>query len=162
MKMTTIIAIGLLLFVGMFCLKTGQHLLNWQRAKNVAPYCEYNLKALWVVSRHCSVRFGTPFPPPLETVQTFVDSGQPILLTPRISEYLGYPHHEGMHVDFRGTLICARDPKYALKMAKMSQNLPYEPSYQWCPDRRTLAYCPYCGLAVLLDGKIEKRSLPKP
>lgn len=84
------------------------------------------------------------------------------MLTSKTSTYLGMAGQEGVNQDFRGILICPRDPNYHLKLAKMSQNLPYEPSYQWHPDERTLAYCPYCGLAVLLDGKLEKRASPKP
>lgn len=162
MRVSVAVTIGIGLFLLAFGFKTGQHLLRWQMETNIVPYCEYNLKALWVVARHCSVKYRLQFPPPLKTVQTFVDTGQTILLTPRISDYLGYQHQEGVHVDFRGILICIRDPKYPLKIAKMSQNLPYKPSYFWCPDSRALAYCPYCGLAVLLDGKIEKREASKP
>jgi len=160
-RVKSAVVIGLCLFVGAFSLKTGQNLLAWWQATHIVPSCDYNLKAVWIVARHCSVKYRLQFPPPLKTVQTFADSGQNILLTPRISAYLGLIGGEGGHLDFRGTLICVRDPKYSLKMAKMSQNLPYEPSYLWCPDTRTLAYCPYCGLAVLLDGKLEKRALSK-
>jgi hypothetical protein len=160
MRASTAVLIGLCLFVIAFGLKTGQHLLEWWRAAWIAPYCDYNLRALWVVARHCSVRFRLQFPPPLKTVQIFVDSGQPLLLTPKTSTYLGMAGQEGVQQDFRGILICPRDPKYHLKLAKMSQNLPYQPSYQWLPNGHTLAYCPYCGLAVLLDGKLEKRTLP--
>lgn len=162
MRASVAIVVGICLFLLTFGFKTGQHLLRWRRETDIASYCEYNLKALWVVARHCSVKYRLQFPPPLKTIQTFVDTGQTILLTPQISDYLGYQHHEGVHLDFRGILICARDPKYPLKIAKMSQNLPYEPSYLWCSDPRILAYCPHCGLAVLMDGRLEKRGSAKP
>jgi len=160
MKVSTVIVTGVCLCIGVFCLKTGQHLFEWRRMARIIPYCDYNLKAVWVVARHCSIKYQMQFPPPLKIVQDFSDSGDAILVTPRTSIYL--QSEAGVALDFRGILICVRDPKYPLKMAKMSQNLPYEPSYLWCPDTRTLAYCPYCGLAVLLDGKLEKRGAPKP
>jgi len=161
MRASIALVVGICLFLAIFSVKTGQHFVGWWKATNISSYCEYNLKALWVVARHCSVKYRLQFPPPIKTVQTFVDSGQSILLTPRASTYLGFLGQEGVTVDFRGTLICARDPGFLLKLAKMSQNLPYEPSYIWHPDARTLAYCPYCGLAVLLDGKLEKREASK-
>lgn len=162
MRESTALLVGICLFLTAFSIKTGQHLGKWWRAINLSPQCEYNLKALWVVARHCSIKYRLQFPPPIKVVQTFVDSGQSILLTPRTSTYLGLLGQEGVAIDFRSTLICTLDPDYLLKLAKMSQNLPYEPSYLWCPDSRTLAYCPYCGLAVLLDGKLERRGTTKP
>lgn len=162
MKTKAVISIGICLFVGTFGLKTGQYTIEWLKEVHIVPSCDYNLKAVWVVARYLSVKYRLQFPPPLKTVQAFADSGQAILLTPKTFDYLGLKGLEGAYMDFRGILICVRDPKYSLKMAKMSQNLPYEPSYLWQPDRRTLAYCPYCGLAVLLKGKLEKRSTPKP
>ncbi|MCS7266182.1 MAG: hypothetical protein NZ805_15295 [Armatimonadetes bacterium] len=162
MKAVTTIGIGMCLFIAAFGLKTGQHMIEWLGGIHIVPSCDYNLKAVWVVAHYLSVKYRLQFPPPLKTVQAFADSGQSILLTSKTSTYLGLMGQEGTHLDFRGILLCALDPKYSLKMAKMSQNLPYEPSYLWQPDRRTLAYCPYCGLAVLLEGKLEKRSTPKP
>ena len=162
MRVPVVVTVGICSFLITFGSKTGQHLFRWWRAIHIEPYCEYNLKALWIVSRKCSVRYRVQFPPPLKLVQDFVDSGETILLTPRISGYLGLAGREGTEIDFRGSLICVRDPNYPLKIAKMSQNLPYEPSYLWHPDARTLAYCPYCGLAVLLDGKLERRDTTKP
>jgi hypothetical protein len=75
-----------------------------------------------------------------------------------MQKFLGLPiGWEGTYIDFRGILLCARDPDYLLKMAKMAQRLPYEPSYRWLPYANTLAECPYCRLAISLDGKLTAR-----
>jgi len=99
------------------------------------------------------------FPATIALVQRFwVDSGRSVLLTPDMQKFLDLPaFSEGTYMDFRGILLCARDPDYLLKMAKMAQGLPYEPSYRWLPDARTLAECPYCRLAISLDGKLIER-----
>ncbi len=129
-------------------------MLRW----GVATVCDFNLKALWVTTRHCSIRYRLPFPPTLKIVQTLVDSGYSLLLTSRTATYLGSFYREGDHVEFRGTLLCARDPNYSLKMAKMAQGLDYKPSYQWHPDARTLAYCPL-WLGSFVGWEIGKASL---
>ncbi len=157
MSSKTVVAVGVIAFLAPFGVKTAQYWLAWQKQVEIKPYCDYNLKALWVVARQCSVRYRLPFPPPLPLVQDFADSGQSVLITEKIANYLGLPYMGGGYTDFRGTLICAQDPDYLLKIAKMTQGLPYEPSYRWCPDERTLAECPYCHIAVLLDGRIERR-----
>lgn len=148
--------VGVSIFFAVFSIATGYLWFLWQRSDYILPACDYNLKALWVVARHCSVKYRLPFPPPQKVVQNFVDSGTSIFVTPRIASYLDLPFPEGS-IDFRGAFLCARDPSYLLKMAQMTQGLAYEPSYQWHPDAKTLAYCPYCRLAVLMDGKLEKR-----
>lgn len=163
MAIRHVIGIGIFAFLLPFLLHTGQGLWQWRQAwEEKEPSCEYNLKALWLLSRQVSRRYQLPFPPPFKAVKRYVEIRPSILLTRQISEYLGLGKLEGAYWTFDVILVCAKDPKYLLKMAKMSQNLPYEPSYRWHPDSRTLAYCPYCGLAVLMDGKLEKRTLPKP
>jgi len=154
-----VVGIGALLFLVTFALTTGRWWWNWQTQLKIEPACSYNLKALWVVARLCSVKDKVPFPPPLPLVQRFwVDSGRSVLLTPDMQKFLDLPaFSEGTYMDFRGILLCARDPDYLLKMAKMAQGLPYEPSYRWLPDARTLAECPYCRLAISLDGKLIER-----
>ena len=150
---------GVLIFLVTFGLATGRLWLRWQKGSVVNPACHYNLKALWLVARLCSVKDKVPFPPPLPFIQRFwVDSGRSVLLTPDMQKFLDLPAlSEGTYMDFRGILLCARDPDYLLKMAKMAQGLPYEPSYRWLPDARTLAECPYCRLAISLDGKLIER-----
>jgi len=159
-----IVGIGILIFLLPFALHTGQKWWQWKQYVEMEkePACDYNLKALWILSRHASNRYRLPFPPPFKVVKAYADRRPSILMTLQISEYLGIGKLEGGYWTFVGNWLCAKDPKYLLKMAKMSQDLDYEPSYLWCPDARTLAYCPYCGLAVLMDGKLEKRILPKP
>lgn len=147
-----IASIGIIAFLLSFALETGR---QWRG--QVKPACEYNLKALWLLSRHASIRFQYPFPPPYKFIRHIADSRQPVLLTRQTAEYLKMPQLAGVYANFDSILLCARDPDYLLKMAKMSQNLDYEPSYLWHPDAKTLAYCPYCKLAVLLDGRLEKR-----
>jgi hypothetical protein len=153
------LGIGALLFLVTFALTTGRWWWDWQTQLKIEPACSYNLKALWVVARLCSVKDKVPFPPPLPFIQRFwVDSGWSVLLTPDMQKFLDLPAlSEGTYMDFRGILLCARDPDYLLKMAKMAQGLPYEPSYRWLPDARTLAECPYCRLAISLDGKLIER-----
>ncbi|MFA0761229.1 MAG: hypothetical protein HZLCBSQH_001334 [Candidatus Fervidibacterota bacterium] len=154
-----VIVVGALIFLVTFCLATGRLWLRWQGESIVNPSCPYNLKALWFVARLCSVKDKVPFPPPLPFLQRFwVDSGREVLLTPDMRKFLDLPaFSEGTYMDFRGILLCARDPDYLLKMAEMTQGLPYEPSYRWLPDARTLAECPYCRLAILLDGNLTIR-----
>jgi len=163
MSVRRVVGIGILAFFLPLLWHTGRQW--WKGIKVVElekePACEYNLKALWLLSYRVSKRQQLPFPPSFKTVKAYIDTRPSILLTRQISEYLGLGKLEGAYWTFDAILVCAKDPKYLLKMAKMSQDLPYEPSYLWCPDTRTLAYCPYCGLAVLLDGKLEKRALPK-
>lgn len=159
MRFVHTLGIGIVIFFVAFIAATGRlwfiwHI--WQKTLQIEPNCAYNLKALWVVARHCSVKGRIPFPPPFKIVRNFIDSGESILITERIANYLG-EHSFGQYRDFRGILVCANDPKFLLKMAKMTQGLNYEPSYQWCPDARTLALCPFCRLAILLDGRLEKR-----
>ena len=162
MRVRAILLVGLFAFLIPFGFETGRYWIGWQSAEKIEPACDFNLKALWVIARHFSIRHRLPFPPPLKTIQKFIDSGYSILLTSKTASYLGSFYREGDYIEFRGILLCARDPNYSLKIAKMTQGLEYEPSYHWSPDARTLAYCPYCGLAVLMDGKLEKRTLPKP
>jgi len=159
-----VIGIGALLFLVAFAIATGRWWRDWQAQLKIEPACSYNLKALWVVARLCSVKDKTPFPPPLPFIQRFwVDAGREVLLTPDMQKFLELPAlFKGTYWDFRGILLCARDPDYLLKMAKMEQGLPYEPSYRWLPDARTLAECPYCRLAISLDGKLERRGTAKP
>ena len=154
-----VIAGGVLIFFVTFGLTTGRLWLRWQKGSTIEPDCSYNLKGLWIVARLCSVKDRFPFPPPLPIVQRFwVDSGREVLLTPDMQKFLGLPiGWEDTYINFRGILLCARDPDYPLKMAKMAQVLPYEPSYRWLPDARTLAECPYCRLAISLDGKLMAR-----
>jgi len=159
-----VISIGIFIFLFLFLWNTVGEIWGWRKGAELAKEisCEYNLKSIWILSQRYSRLYKVSFPPPFQAVKEYIEKRQSILLTKKISEYLGLGKLEGAYWTFDAILVCSKDPKYLLKMAKMSQDLPYEPSYQWCPDRRTLAYCPYCGLAVLLDGKIEKRSLPKP
>ncbi len=151
--------IGALAFLLPFGLKTGQRWRNWHIALDLIkqPTCRYNLKALFVVARLCSNEDRFPFPPPFHIIQGFwVDSGRPVLMTPEIGKFLGFVS-EGTYINFRGILLCARDPKYLLKGAMRAQGLPYEPSYRWRPDALTLAECPYCRLAITLDGRLRER-----
>lgn len=117
--------------------------------------CPYNLKTLWILSRKASRYYQIPFPPPIKLVKIMTQRS--FLLTEREADYLGISEQVYTYVDFPLSLICPRDPKYLLKVAMDSQGLDYQPSYLWHPDARTLAYCPYCRIAVLLDGRIEKR-----
>ncbi len=122
---------------------------------------DFSLKSLWFLSRQVSHHYRFPFPPPFKAVKAYVDKRPSVLMTRQIAKYLGFGHvagrTEGAYWTFDAILVCAKDPKYLPKMAKMIQSLDYEPSYRWQPDARTLAYCPFCRLAVLLDGKLEKR-----
>lgn len=154
-----VIVVGALIFLVTFCLATERLWLRWQGESIVNPSCPYNLKALWLVARLCSVKDKVPFPPPLPFLQRFwMDSGREVLLTPDMRKFLDLPaSSEGTDMDFRGILLCARDPDYLLKMAQMTQGLPYQPSYRWLPDARTLTECPYCRLAISLDGKLTTR-----
>jgi len=118
--------------------------------------CRYNLKALFILSRKLSKRYQVPFPPPVKLIK--MATKKMVMLTEREVNYLKISSEwVGTYVDFSLSLVCPRDPKYLLKVAMDGQGLDYEPSYIWHPDNHTLAYCPYCRLAVLLDGKIEKR-----
>ncbi len=159
MSVWKVISVGVLLFLITFGLTTGRLWLGWQEQSEIKPACRYNLKALWLVARICSVKDRVPFPPPLSIIQNYwVDPGREVFLTPDMVKFLRLPEFvEGSYWEFRGILHCARDPNYLLKMAQMAQGLPYEPSYRWLPDAKTLAECPYCRLAVSLDGKLVKR-----
>lgn len=164
MSTKRVVGIGIFCFLIVFTLYTGNIWWIWKHKFEIEKNsdCSYNLKALWLLSHRISKHYQLPFPPPFKIVKTYIERPRSILMTPQISEYLGLGKLEGGYYwTFIGILLCSKDPKYLVKMAKMSQNLNYEPSYIWHPDTRTLAYCPYCGLAVLLDGKLEKRALPK-
>jgi hypothetical protein len=117
--------------------------------------CSHNLRIVYVLSRRISQRYQLSFPPPIDMLKRSMRKS--ILLTQQEADYLGMSELEGVYIEFPLALICPRDPDYLYKVAMDSQGLDYEPSYIWHPDNRTLAYCPYCRLAVLLDGKIEKR-----
>jgi len=151
--------IAFLLFVICFLIATMWQIISKLPLEiNIGAYyiCRYNLKVIWILSQRISRRYQVSFPPPVELVKLTMN--KPILLTEREANYLGTSSEWiGAYVDFPLSLICPRDPKYLLKVAMDSQGLDYEPSYIWHPDNRTLAYCPYCRLAVLLDGKIERR-----
>ncbi|MFA0761234.1 MAG: hypothetical protein HZLCBSQH_001339 [Candidatus Fervidibacterota bacterium] len=149
--------VGALLFFGAYFFTTAWLIVRPMIWTYFEPYfaCRYNLKALWVLSQKVSRRYQAPFPPPVRWIK--MATKKTVMLTEREANYLGMSEWVGSYVDFPLSLICPRDPKYLLKVAMDSQGLDYEPSYLWHPDNRTLAYCPYCRLAVLLDGKIEKR-----
>jgi len=127
----------------------------WTYFESFYACSRYNLRSVWILSRKVSRRYQVPFPPPVELVK--VATKKTVLLTEQEANYLGMPEIAGNYFEFLLALICPRDPKYLLKVAMDSQGLDYQPSYIWHPDARTLAYCPYCRIAVLLDGKIEKR-----
>lgn len=158
MSVRCTLLIGIVIFLLPFAIETGRHWWRWTHPQ-LFPACGYNLKALWLLSRRVSSHYQLPFPPPLRVVKLhYIDSGSPLLVTQRMAEYLGMSQQSvGVYTDFRGILLCIREPTYLLKMARMSQGLDYEPSYLWQPDAKTLAFCPFCRLAVLLDGRIEKR-----
>lgn len=148
--------IGVLLFMASFFTATVWELAEewiWIRFEPFYVCQRYNLKALWVLSHRVSRRYQVPFPPPMELVKQATK--KPVLLTEREANYLGRPEATGIYIDFPLTFICPRDPGYLLKVAMDTQGLDYKPSYHWNPDRRTLAECPYCRLAVLLDGTME-------
>jgi len=66
-----VVGVGALLFLVTFAIATGRWWWNWQTQLKIEPACSYNLKALWVVARLCSVKDKMPFPPPLPLVQRF-------------------------------------------------------------------------------------------
>jgi len=151
--------IGGLLFTITFTFTTVWEItrpLVWIYFEYLYSCSRYNLKSLWVLSRKVSRLYQVPFPPSIKLVKQMTTKS--ILLTEREVNYLGMPKiFAGNYVDFPLTLICPRDPKYLLKVAMDIQGLDYEPSYIWYPDAQTLAYCPYCRIAVLLNGKLERR-----
>jgi len=159
MAIRRVIRIGILVFLFTLLWHTWRGLYQWRRAVELAkePSCEYNLKSLWLLSRQVSKHYQLPFPPPFKVVKAYADTRPSVLMTHQISEYLGLGKLEGGYWTFDLILLCARDPDYLLKMAEMTQGLPYEPSYRWLPDARTLAECPYCRLAILLDGNLTIR-----
>lgn len=148
---------GVSLFVVSFLITTVWELAREWVWTYFEPFyaCSYNLKGLWVLSQKVSRHYRVPFPPPFKLVKQSVKKS--VLLTERDANYLGFPEWAGSYMDFPLLLICPRDPDYLLKVAMDKQWLEYSPSYRWRPDARTLAECPYCRLAVLLDGRIEKR-----
>ena len=133
--------------------------VTWKEKSRVSESafsaCAYHLKSLWLISRRISDRYQTPFPPHFSHVSLLMRKS--FLITEREANYLGMPEISGTYMTFSGILICPNDPDYLFKLAMLEQGLSYQPSYQWRPDNRTLAYCPYCRMAVLLDGTIEKR-----
>ncbi len=160
-----VLLIGLVVLLTAFLVQTGYQWWLWKEKTKVAQEssCDYQLKALWLLSRKLCRERHIPFPPSFSIIQAYVDRRPSILMTRQISEYLFETDKlEGAYWQFALILICAKDPKYLVKVAKSMQHLPYQPSYLWHPDARTLAYCPYCGLAVLLDGKLERRGTTKP
>jgi len=165
MNTRKVTVVGFVIFGTVFALQTGYLWWQWKKGIELAKEssCDYQLKALWLLSRKLCNEYRLPFPPSFPTIQAYANRRPSVLMTRQISQYLfGTDKLEGGYWQFSLILICAKDPKYLMKVAKASQNLPYEPSYLWHPDARTLAYCPYCGLAVLLDGKLEKREATKP
>lgn len=124
-------------------------------SENNLSICAYHLKSLWLISRRISNRYRIPFPPHFGLVSSLVNKS--FLITEREANYLGMPEISGTYMTFSGILICPNDPDYLFKLAMLEQGLNYQPSYQWRPDNRTLAYCPHCHMTVLLDGTIEKR-----
>ena len=168
MRVRKIIGVGILVFLLPFAFHTGKKWWQWEQALKMETEssCDYQLKALWLLSRRVSQIYRLPFPPPFSVVKEYADKRQSILLTRQISEYLfgigKLGKLEGVYWTFDLILICRREPDYLLKVAKYTQHLPYEPSYRWLPDARTLAECPYCRLAISLDGKLERRGTAKP
>ncbi len=161
MTVWRIVGIGVMAFLLPLVGHTVKQWWGWRQGVNLAmePSCEYNLKSLWFLSRRVSHQYHLPFPPPFKVVKDkYVYRGEPVLMTRQLVEYLGLEGlAEGAYWTFKTILICAKDPKYLMKMAKMQQSMDYEPSYRWCPDERTLAECPYCQIVILLDGRVERR-----
>ena len=160
MRARKIIGVSILAFLLPFAFQTIKKWWQWERelTMETESSCDYQLKALWLLSRRVSQIYRLPFPPPFSVVKEYAGKRQSILMTRQISEYLfGVGKLEGAYWTFDLILICRRDPDYLLKAAKYVQHLPYEPSYRWFPDARTLAECPYCRLAISLDGKLIER-----
>jgi hypothetical protein len=165
MNTRKVTVIGFVILGIVFALQTSYFWWQWKKSIEVVKEssCDYQLKALWLLSRKLCKENHIPFPPHFHVIQDYANRRPSILMTRQISQYLfGTDRLEGAYWQFSLISICAKDPKYLVKVAKASQGLPYNPSYIWHPDARTLAYCPYCGLAVLLDGKLESRGTVKP
>ena len=112
-KIGKVVGVGILVFLLPFALQTGKKWWQWERelAMVTESSCDYQLKALWLLSRKASQIYRIPFPPPFPVVKTYVDKRQSILMTRQISEYLlGTGKLEGGYWTFDLILICGRDP----------------------------------------------------
>lgn len=129
----------------------------WVHRTRSTFFCSRNLRNIFVAGRR--------LPPRHRARPCFISAAHLMLrqsypITPRESAYI-YP--ESPRIDYTvyhgpetGALLCPLDPDYARKRGPALAGSPdIMSSYTWCPDSRTLAYCPYHGLVLRPDGRIE-------
>jgi hypothetical protein len=123
-----------------------------------ADVCRSHLRCLYIASRKLPAAERRPSPS-LSGVWRNLARG--FLLLEADQQYLA-PGQRGYVVAESGPmvwcLLCEGDPRYGLKIGPaLAGDSDFSTSFTWCPDARTLAYCPYHRFAVRRDGVIETR-----
>lgn len=131
----------------------------WEVATMPRRGCQLNLRRLYVAHRKLPIKYRQR-PCPMAAVHVVLRGSY--LLTVEDSRYIHPDRRDPIWVAYSAptpeALVCMADPQYACKIGPtFGGALPTEPSYVWCPDPRTLAYCPFHRHALLKDGRIEQR-----
>lgn len=151
----------LIVFVGMFLLgwmsTSGAQL--WRLRHSPLESCRTSLRIIYLAAKGLEVG-DSQSAVPLNQVKRKLREG--FRLTEEDDKYLfeGRQGRRGGSVIMSQqiSLLCPSDPDFAVKTVMIkSPVLDFEPSYRWCPDDRTLAYCPHHHHALLKNGTIERR-----
>ncbi len=152
----------------LFSVCAGSFLVGWLLMSSVQLWsvwhhpvraCRSSLQVVYVAAH--KVKKDLRGTIPLESVKRILRDG--FRLDEEDDQYLSEGRKLGRYVGSRVisqqiSLLCPSDPGFAVKVVMIkSPVLDFEPSYRWCPDDRTLAYCPYHHYAMLRDGTIERR-----
>lgn len=152
-----VLAVAVLMFVGGFSSVVVTAV--WQYRGQPERVCEQNLRRLYVAYRKLPLRYRQR-PCPIEAVAVVL--GQPFLLTADDFRYLDPTIKNPPIMAYGGpeleVLVCMKDPLWVQKIAPTAARaFTLAPSYDWCPDAKTLAYCPFHHFALRWDGRIERR-----
>lgn len=146
----------------------GSFLVGWLLMSSVQLWrvwrypvmaCKSSLQIVYVAAR--KVRKDLRGTIPTQAVKRILRDG--FRLDEADDKYLSEGRKPGRYVGSKVmsqqiSLLCPSDPDFAVKVVMLkSPVLDFEPSYRWCPDDRTLAYCPYHHYALLRDDTTERR-----
>ena len=148
-----ILTAGLLMFILGWVTSAFSIIRVWRDEPLVL--CQNNLRSIYLTNRKLPMDKRDDISAMANKLNTS------FLITKKDSEYLN-PLSEIHVTQYVGpmleSLLCREDPAYGAKIGLvMAETTDFKPSYQWRPDSKTLAYCPFHKLACTLKGNVESR-----
>jgi len=132
----------------------GRSVRYLYRDRTNARFCQENLRLLYVAVRHLPPALRSPTPS-LAATQALLGEKMWFMTQREVSYVRPWATDpSGEYVVHQySAFVCPNDPDRDAKHAiANSHSFAYVPSYEWCPDERTLVYCPFHRFRVLRDG----------